>query len=430
VTVPRISRTKTIAVGSAAVLTLVLASCSSATEAQPADGASGGEVTVNLSTFGNFGYSDELIASFEEAHPNIDVVHNIASDGTAARTNLFTKLAAGSGLADVEAVEINWTVDLAQYADKFVPVPADDGFGDWLDIQKKPVTTKDGALFAYGVAIGPTAICYRADLFAAAGLPTEPAEVATLLDGGWDNYFTVGEKFKATGATAGWFDSAASIYGSLIQQQTNPYEKDDGTIIATTNPEVEDAFRTALSVASTLSAGLDPWTDDWYSAMNNGDFATMGCPSWMLGIIEGAAPDETNWRIADTYPGGGGNAGGSFLVVPTQSKHPKEAAELASWLTAPEQQVTAFSAAGPFPSRLEAFDLPELQAITSPYFGNAPIGEIFTARAKAIKADAFKGPHYFQIDAAINDAFSRAADGTQSVDDAWNQFVDEVNGLG
>ena len=72
----------------------------------------------------------------------------------------------------------------------------------------------------------------------------------------------------------------------------------------------------------------------------------MPCPSWMLGVIEGNAAGVTGWDIADTFPGGGGNWGGSYLTVPTQSEHPAEAIELAAWLTAPEQQIKAFKSKG------------------------------------------------------------------------------------
>ncbi len=40
------------------------------------------------------------------------------------------------------------------------------------------------------------AICYRKDLFAKAGLPTDRDAVAKLWAGGWGKYLDVGERFK------------------------------------------------------------------------------------------------------------------------------------------------------------------------------------------------------------------------------------------
>ncbi|MGC5170096.1 ABC transporter substrate-binding protein [Microbacterium sp. DT81.1] len=404
----------------AAALGLVLAGCA----AQPASDSS--EITLTLSTFGNFGYSDELLAKYEAEHPGIKIVHNVAANGTDARTNLFTKLAAGSGLADVEAIEIGWTVDLRQYADMFVPVPEDQA-DEWVDFQTAPVTTDDGELFAYGVATGPEAICYRSDLLEAAGLPGDPASVAQSLTGDWDDYFAAGEAYVAGGGGP-WFDSAYTVYNAQIEQMGFPYEDEDDNIVAD-NPDVERVFRDTLAGAPQLSAGLTSFSEDWAAAMGNGGFATMACPSWMLGIIEGNSQGVTAWNVADAFPGGGGNWGGSFLAVPVQSPHPEEAAELAAWLTAPEQQIEAFTVAGPFPSRLAAFDLPELKEITNPFFNDAPVGEIFTERSTAIDMIVYKGPKYFQIDQAAKDAIARVEAGTQSIDDAWAQFVSDAEDL-
>jgi len=63
-------------------------------------------ITLTLATFNKFGYSDAMLAQFHTLHPNVTVVQNIAATSQAAQDNMFTKLAAGSGLGDVEAVEV------------------------------------------------------------------------------------------------------------------------------------------------------------------------------------------------------------------------------------------------------------------------------------------------------------------------------------
>ena len=409
------------AAAAAAALILSMTGCS----AQSSN--SDGPITLKLSTFGNFGYSDEMLKKYEDSHPGVTIEHNIAPTGEEARTDVFTKLAAGSGLPDVQGVEIGWTVDLRQYADKFVPVEPDK-YGDWVDYQKVPVTTDDGKLFAYGVATGPEAMCYRSDMLAAAGLPSDPNAVAELLGSSWDDYYAAGEKYVAGGGEGAWYDSALSVFSSQVEQMPNPYEADDGTIVAD-GPELEKVFKSSLESSSDLSAKVASFTDDWAAATGNNGFATMPCPSWMLGLIEGNSPGVTGWNVANTFPGGGGNWGGSYLAVPTQSQHPKEASELASWLTAPEQQIAAFKVAGPFPSRLDAYDVPDLIGYANPFFSDAPVGQIFTDRSNAITNVAYKGVKFAQIDALAVDAVTRAETGSQSIDDSWDQFVSEVDKL-
>ena len=84
--------------------------------------------------------------------------------------------------------------------------------------------------------------------------------------------------------------------------------------------------------------------------MASGEFAAMLCPAWMHGIIEGNAPDITGWDVANAFPEGGGNWGGSYLVVPANGKNVEAAQQLADWLTAPERR----SRHSPTPARSRA----------------------------------------------------------------------------
>jgi len=135
-------------------------------------------------------------------------VHNKAATSNDARANYFQKLGK-TGLADIEAIEIDWMPEVMKYSDLLAPVPADLK-GRWLDWKEKGATDSEGNLIGYGTDIGPEGVCYRSDLFAAAGLPTDRDEVAKLLQGDWANYFKVGADYTAKTGKA-FFDSAASM---------------------------------------------------------------------------------------------------------------------------------------------------------------------------------------------------------------------------
>lgn len=415
------------AILAASALTLVAAGCAS-----PADsgGDSNENITITLATFNDFGYTDALLAEYTALHPNIKIVHNKAATSNDARENMFTKLGAGSGLSDIEAIEVDWLAELMQYSSKFVPVTDKDATNRWVDWKAAAATDKDGNLIGYGTDIGPEAVCYRSDLFAAAGLPSDRDEVAALLKGDWQHYYDVGAQYIAGGGTGSWFDSAGATYQGVINQIQNAYEKNDGTIVATDNPEVKAAFESVLKASSTLSAHLGQWGDDWTAGLANGAYATMLCPGWMLGVISGNAPDVKGWDVANVFPGGGGNWGGSYLTVPKQSAHPEAASALASWLTAPEQQLKAFTNAGTFPSQVDAYGSTALKDATNEYFNNAPVGSILTDRSNAITVSPFKGVKYFPINDALQKSLTRVEDGTQSIADSWNQFVEDVKALG
>ena len=411
-------RTIAATIAGAATLALVVTGCS----------AGGGDssdepVTLTLATFNDFGYTDELLAEFT-AETGIEVIPNKAAKSNDARANYFQKLG-NSGLADVEAVEIDWFTEAMQYSDLLAPV-ADDLKGRWLDWKEAAATDAAGNLIAYGTDIGPQGICYRSDLFAAAGLPTDRAEVAKLFDGDWDNFFSIGAQYTATTGKP-FIDSANSVLQGIVNQYELAYEDTDGSIIATTNPDIEAAYKAVVEKAIPISAYSGQWSEDWFASMASGEFAAMLCPGWMLGVISGNAPDITGWDIADAFPGGGGNWGGSYLTVPANGAHVKEAAELAAWLTSPETQLKAFTNAGTFPSQVDALASDELAGATNEYFNNAPTGTILTDRANAITVATFKGPKYFQFHDALQNAVTRVFDGLEDEQTSWNNWVTEVS---
>lgn len=404
--------------GVATTSALVLAGCSGGGD--PA--ASGGDSdTVTLATFNDFGYTDEMLAQFTE-ETGIKVVHTKAATSNDARTNFFQKLGK-TGLADVEGVEVDWFPEMMQYSDLVAPVPTDLK-GRWLDWKEKAATDADGNLVAYGTDVGPQAICYRADLFEAAGLPSDREEVAKLFPT-WDAFFQVGSDYVAkTGQP--FIDSANSVLQGVVNQLDVAYEEPDGTVIATENPDIRAAYDTVVDKAIPISAYPGQWTDDWYAAMASGKFAAMLCPPWMHGIIEGEAPDIAGWDVANAFPEGGGNWGGSYLVVPANGANLTNAQKLADWLTSPETQIKAFNNAGTFPSQPEAQSSPDLTGFVSAYFNDAPTGQIGIDRANAITVTTFKGPKYFQFHDALGNAITRVFDGIEDKETAWKTWVNEV----
>ncbi|WP_125774543.1 ABC transporter substrate-binding protein [Antribacter gilvus] len=417
-----------------ATLALALTACGGPSEGD--DTVEGEDITLTVATFNNFGYTDELLAQYEAENPGVKVEQIVAAQSGDARTNLTTKLAAGGdGLADIEAIEVDWLPELMEYPELFVDLTDPELEGRWLDWKVEQATTPDGALIGYGTDIGPEAICYRQDLFEAAGLESDPAAVAELIggeDATWDEYFAAGEKFVAASDVA-WYDAGTAIAQGMVNQIDFAYENEDGTPKdLATNDEIKDIYDTITAQsAKGLSAGLGQWSDDWNAAFGKGAFATMLCPSWMTGPIESNSGGVTGWNVADVFPGGGGNWGGSFLTVPASGKNTDAAQKLAAWLTAPEQQTSAFVEAGTFPSQLEAQDSPEVQEFTNEFMNNAPTGAIFSNRAKAIESNPFKGPNYFNIHTTITDAITRV-DVDKSDDPAasWDKAIEAFQALG
>ena len=404
------------AAGVAAVLTTSLAACGG-------DDSGGDDpVELTIATFNEFGYED-LIKEWNSENPDIQVTQKKVGTWDDAKENLYTKLGAGSGLSDIEAIEGDAMPAILAESDAFVDLTDPELDGRWHDWKAEAATNADGQMIGYGTDAGPEGICYRADLLKKAGMPTDRAEVAKRWTT-WDDYFADGKKFVGAVKDTAWYDSSQGTAQAMLNQVENPFETDDNTIDVE-NPELEAVWK-AVTGNVGLSTRLAQWGDDWVASFQNDGFATMACPGWMLGVIEGNAEGVSGWDFADVFPGGGGNWGGSFLTVPAQGDHPEEAKQFAKWITAPEQQARAFEAIGAFPSQVEALDAPEVRSATNTFFNDAPIGEILSNRAQAITVQPYKGPKYSDILQVFQAAVTRVDDGSTTPEKSWQTFLADV----
>src|SRR5204863_6484258 len=134
------------------------------------------------------------------------------------------------------------------------------------------------------------------------------------------------------------------------------------------------------------SAGLAAFSNDWNTGYKKGKFATVTCPAWMMGYIQGQAPKtKGKWDVAAVPGGKGGSWGGSFLTIPRQTSHPKEAYQLAVFLTSPAAEAAIFKQTGNLPSQPALLKSRSVQAFRNPFFSNAPVGKIFAKSALSMK---------------------------------------------
>ena len=414
-------------------LAVVAAGCSSNADSDTAD--ADGKITLTITTFGTMGV-DANYEKYMEENPNIVIEATNLEGGGAARDDAYAKIAARTGLSDIVAIEEGWLGTIAEVSDAFVDL-RDYGIEDvkdqWLEWKYDQGTTVDGKVIGAGLDIGPQGLCYRGDLFAAAGLPSERTEVAEYFGGDdatWDRFFEVGQEYVDKTGKA-FYHSPRFFWNSFVNQQEEGYYKKDGeTLNIEDNKVLKDQFTKIVEAEQAgLGAGLPGW--DVGPEAKAGDYAVYMCPSWMLGIVQGYYDEGTTdsgWDFADVLPGGAANWGGAFLGVSESSEHKEEAAKLALWLASPEQQAAAFEVAGPFPSTIEGQEL--VADTTSAFFNDAPVGEIFAARAEGVVAQV-KGPEDSNIqDNVFGPTFDRVSQGEiTDPDEAWDEAMKLLNQL-
>ncbi|MEV4707467.1 extracellular solute-binding protein [Actinoplanes sp. NPDC049316] len=395
-------------------------------------GAAGdARITLTVDDFGNFGYKG-LLREYEAAHPGIRVVERV-SDFTQHHNDLRQRLAAGTGAGDVVAVEEGYVVEFRNRAGEFVNL-LDLGAGQlkstWLPWKWETMLTDGGRTqIGLGTDVGGLAMCYRPDLFKAAGLPTDRGAVAKLWPD-WPAYIAAGRRFQKADLPAQWTDSAINIFNQILAQQTTGYFDHDDNLTMTSAPGVRTAWDLTVDmIEADESAKYVPFNPQWLAALQSGRFATLTCPAWVLGWIKQNAPASRGLWDVTAVPGGAGNWGGSWLAVPKQSAHPREAYELAAWLTAPEQQRRVFIETGNLPSVPRLYDDPAVTSYRNPFFSDAPVGRIFTT-AVARKPAQYLGRHNAAVRGIVERKLSEVEIGKLVPEQAWQEALTEARRVG
>lgn len=390
-----------------------------------------GSVTITMGLFGVMGIAETgVLDRYMEQNPGVHVEAEVAGDEQTYYTALQTHLAAGSGLKDIQGIEIGRAKELVDTReDRFADLSGVPGTGHFLPWKLSQVTAPDGKVIGLGTDIGPMAVCYRRDMFEQAGLPTDREEVAALWEGGWPEYVETGEEFMAGSQDRdlSFMDSSSGLFNAMIYGHSEQFYNPDGELIYQDNPVVTEAWSLASRAASSgMTAELRQFQPGWDPGLANSTFATTVCPAWMLAHISEKAGEANagKWDVARAPQGA--NWGGSFLGVMEDSPVREEAIDLVAWLTAPEQQEYIFQELGNFPSSQEALESPAVREARSVYFNDAPIGEIFGNAAQEIPDEQVLG----RKDGTIKDLFSQGLQRIESQGDspgdAWEATRENI----
>src|SRR4051794_11872312 len=270
----------------AALGVFVLAGCGSSNSSESATGAADAgpcgttdDTTLTVGLFGTFGFKEAgLWDAYKKVCPNITIKEDVVEQSADYWTRLKTRLASGSGLADVQAIEIGFVSDVVQnHTDQFinwndVPNAAADKaeFYPWKWAQ---ASSSDGSTtVGLGTDIGPEAICYRRDLLKQAGLPSDPETLAQEW-GTWDDFINFGKQYEASStkpSDSHFVDSAASIFSTAVYQGDEAYATPEGDTDLANSDGVQNAWKYATTAAQDgITAGLEQFSDPWNKAFSS-----------------------------------------------------------------------------------------------------------------------------------------------------------------
>jgi ABC-type glycerol-3-phosphate transport system substrate-binding protein len=419
-----LSRRTLIAGGIAAVLGTAVG-CSSSMDT----GSTKKNATGNLTLWtwpGGLGKSvlDDTIAHFPDQHLKVSEI------GGEFKQKLLTTFNGGTGIPDITGVKGEDIASLLPQANRFVDLKtlgADSILGNYLEWKVKQATTLDGKVLGIPIDIGPTALFYREDVFAAGGLPTDPAKVAAEL-ATWEDYLAAGLELKKANPKALIVSDATDLYTTIVSQGTDRYIDKDNKFIGD-GDHIRRAWDLAVKAITTkVDAKTLAGTPDWNAGLDQGTVPALAGAAWVaLDIKAACKTSKGKWRLAAT-PDGPSNNGGSFLTITKNAADPAAAFEVIKYLLSVDNQAKAFADAQIFPAAPAAYDKPQLKA-ADPFFGGQVPIDVFGPAAKNIPA-AYEAPLDAAVAAPYLDALKTVQSGSKAPETAWQDAVSKAKQIG
>ncbi|WP_448003378.1 ABC transporter substrate-binding protein [Agromyces bauzanensis] len=404
-------------------LALALTGCSSGGSA--ADGDPNAE--FEFWSFTGIG-QQESVDRYLEKNPDAKVKLSEVGSTTETATALTAALAGGK-VPDLVMIQNDDLPKFVENPGNFIDLRTlgGDDIGDqYLDWAIDAATGEDGSIIGIPTDVGGLSFAYRADLFEAAGLPTDPEEVAEMWST-WDGFIEMGEAYTAATGQPFVDNVETTVFFAAVNQVTEKYYSPDGELIFDSNPEVEEAFQVAVDTYEAgISAGIAAWSSGWAPGKANGAFAVTTAPSWILSGLKNDAPDtEGKWRIA-SIPGVGGNWGGSVIAIPARADNPEAAWQYIETMLSPEGQTEHFAETGTMPAAKGALESEDVLNYTDPFFGDSAIGKVMSESVLQFNS-FYNGPDTSAIGGALLNALVDMEAGNVPPADAWETGVDSAN---
>ncbi len=384
-------------------------------------GGSGGAADgpVTLWTWSG-GLGPSVLDSAKSQFPDDKI--EVTTIGDDVKQKLVTVFTGRSGIPSITGIKGEDMPYFLQQADLFTDLKTlgiDDKLSDFPAWKLAEATTADGKLIGLPTDIGPTALYYRTDVLAAAGLPTDPAAVAAATKT-WDDYFAFGEKLKA--ATGAYLEvSLEDVFTKVMGQGETKMVSKDGEFLGD-SAQVKKAWDTAIEANQRgLVAGIQDGSPDWAAAVNNGTLPTLLGAAWYQGDLKSNAPDTSGkWNVT-AMPGGPANVGGSFLTIPASTGNKDEAIKIVNYLLDAENQATTYTEVGNFPSSTAALSEPALQQPDA-FFGGQVTTDVFRA-ASANMPISYTSPIDNELQAPFITELANVQSQGKDPQQAWNDAL-------
>jgi len=279
------------------------------------------------------------------------------------------------------------------------------------------IFTMDGQTFALPKDWGTLGLVYLPDAFAAAGIDEPTA------DWGWDDLKAAAEAIAATGEYAGFCQNADwARFAPWAFGNGGAYSSDDFTTAMANSDEVKEAAEYIAGMHSdgSLVSGADVGAG-WCGEAIGKELVGMTFEGgWMVNYMRNDFPD-VNWVAVELPTGPADKADVIFtngIGVNAASASPRAAAAFAIYVTSAANQGEIVKTGFAYSTHPEQIDL-----VVDPNDAAIAIGGTFP-----LTRVAYWGPNTGKINDAISQALERVYLRDQSVDEAFEQANEEIQG--
>lgn len=364
----------------AALLAAGLLTATAACGGGGSDGKAGGAATAKSKdkvtlTFWDWDPNiDKVVAKWNAGHPDIQVKLSNPAGGDQLVAKMITAHEAKNGpdIAKVEYQSLPALVSKGVVAD--ITQWTKDTVTKYDDATLKS-TVFQGKVYGVPQDVAPLMFFYRTDLFAKYGLSVPKtwddfaAEAKTVRSKAPSAYLT---NFDA--ADPGWFTGLAQQAGANWWTTSGDSWKVD---IADAPTKKVAGYWQGLVDGGSIAKNPS-FSPQWNKQMNDGTLLSWISGAWAPAQLGGIAPaTKGKWAVAPLPAWTAGDPatgiwGGSATTVTTDSHHPEQAAQFASWLNTDDAAVTEqVKQINVYPAATAGRSLPVLAAPPA-FFPNQP----------------------------------------------------------
>ncbi len=349
--------------------------------------------------WGDIKYQQDTLDGYAKAFPDKVGSIKFTAEGAKGEGDVLTKVltawAAKSGVPDIFQQN---APTVPQLIDQNVLAPLDNlinahkevfspGLLDALSAQGHP--------YAFPWRPNTWMMFYRKDLLDTAGI--DPASLTT-----WDNYIAAGKTYyEKTGGKA-WltYEPTNNANGQPLEIFMDglgvSYLDSAGKATAGSDPKMLQSLQSYQDFLTTKAAeARSEWDAPWYTAIKNGEFATMLSAVWLDNTLKGQAPELSGkWGImampgykAD-QPTHGFQEGSPVLMVAASSAFKDLAQDILAYQYLTKSRVIEVakqrqaSKQGIFPPLLQEVLTDPLFSTPDPYYGGIKFFDLNLQLAK------------------------------------------------